>query len=55
MPRTPAITNPTMREEITIKRRSVIVMSLFLVGLAGWHRDFSQPHSLPCKSPPIRS
>ena len=34
MPQTPATTHLTMREEITMKRRSVVVMSLLLVGFA---------------------
>jgi hypothetical protein len=38
MLRTPATTHPTMREGITMKRQSVIVMSLLLVGFAVfWH------------------
>jgi 3-keto-disaccharide hydrolase len=38
MPRTPAPPDQTMREEITMKRRSVVVMSLLLMGFAVfWH------------------
>src|SRR5215510_11205976 len=38
MPRTPATTNLTMREEITMKCRTVVVISLLLVGFAVfWH------------------
>jgi len=38
MPRTPATTHLTMLEEITMKRRSIVVMSLLLVGFAVfWH------------------
>jgi hypothetical protein len=38
MPRTPVPTHLTMREEITMKRRSIVVASLLLVGFAVfWH------------------